>query len=59
MSEQARYEVRFDWGASGAEAVGGDADVIVWVDAIRPPEGSIESRSKGRSGSPSCPARAP
>jgi hypothetical protein len=42
MSEQARYEVRFDWGASGAEAVGGDADVIVWVDAIQPPAGSVD-----------------
>ena len=34
MSEQTRYQVRFDLGATGAHAVGNDADVIVWVDAL-------------------------
>ena len=34
MTEQHRYEVRFDWGTPGAHAVADDADVIVWVDAI-------------------------
>jgi len=33
-SEQGRYQVRFDWGAPGAAAVGGDAHVIVWADAL-------------------------
>ena len=33
-AEQHRYQVRFDWGIAGAEAVASDADVIVWVDAI-------------------------
>jgi len=33
-AEQARYQVRFDWGIDGAIAVAADADVIVWVDAI-------------------------
>jgi 2-phosphosulfolactate phosphatase len=32
--EQSHYQIRFDWGADGATAVGGDADVIVWVDAL-------------------------
>lgn len=32
--EQSRYQVRFDWGTSGLRAVGVDADVVVWVDAI-------------------------
>jgi 2-phosphosulfolactate phosphatase len=32
--EQAAYQVRFDWGLAGVEAVGADADVVVWVDAI-------------------------
>jgi 2-phosphosulfolactate phosphatase len=32
--EQSRYQIRFDWGRAGAHAIGGDADVIVWVDAI-------------------------
>lgn len=36
--EQARYQVRFDWAAAGAQAVGSDADVIVWVDAAAAPE---------------------
>lgn len=33
MTEQQRYQVRFDLGAAGAEAIGADADVLVWVDA--------------------------
>ena len=32
--EQAVYQVRFDWGLAGVEAVGADVDVVVWVDAI-------------------------
>ncbi|MGT2424688.1 2-phosphosulfolactate phosphatase [Amnibacterium kyonggiense] len=36
MGEQSRYQVRFDWGLPGAAAVGGDADVLVWVDAVEP-----------------------
>ncbi len=32
--EQATYQVRFDWGLAGLEAIGADADVVVWVDAI-------------------------
>ena len=32
--EQARYQIRFDWGQAGATAVGADADVVAWVDAI-------------------------
>ena len=31
---QAKYQVRFDWAADGAEAVAADADVVVWVDAL-------------------------
>ena len=36
VGEQSRYQVRFDWGVSGASAVAGDADVLVWVDALDP-----------------------
>jgi 2-phosphosulfolactate phosphatase len=32
MTAQAQYQVRFDWGHSGAVAVGEGADVIIWVD---------------------------
>lgn len=32
--EQKRYQVRFDLGVSGAHAVGSDADVIIWADAL-------------------------
>lgn len=35
--EQTRYQVRFDWAVAGAHAIGTDADVIVWVDAISEP----------------------
>lgn len=31
---QYRYQVRFDWGAAGAAAVGNGVDVIVWVDVL-------------------------
>lgn len=34
MTEQQRYQVRFDFGVAGAHAVGADADIIVWVDAL-------------------------
>ena len=42
VSEQARYQVRFDWAATGAQAVGADADVIVWVDAIASPGARLD-----------------
>jgi hypothetical protein len=31
---QTSYQVRFDWGASGAAAVGVDADVVAWIDEL-------------------------
>lgn len=31
---QADYQVRFEWGASGAAAVGFEADVVAWIDEI-------------------------
>jgi 2-phosphosulfolactate phosphatase len=31
---QYRYQVRFDWGAAGAAAVGNGVDVIVWTDVL-------------------------
>jgi 2-phosphosulfolactate phosphatase len=34
MGEQGRYQVRFDWGVIGAHAIGADADVLIWVDAL-------------------------
>jgi hypothetical protein len=33
--EQSRYQIRFDWGAAGADAVGADADLVIWVDALQ------------------------
>ena len=33
-SNQSRYQVRFDWGVSGADAIAPGAHVIVWVDAL-------------------------
>jgi 2-phosphosulfolactate phosphatase len=32
--EQEQYQVRFDWGVSGARAIGSDADVVVLVDVL-------------------------
>ncbi len=34
--DQSQYQVRFDWGLAGAEAVGADVDVIVVVDVLSP-----------------------
>ncbi len=34
VGEQSRYQVRFDWGVAGAVAVGSDADIVVWADAV-------------------------
>jgi hypothetical protein len=34
VTEQQRYQVRFDWGVDGAAAVADDADVLVWIDAL-------------------------
>ena len=31
---QTSYQVRFDWGRAGADAVGQDADAIVWVSQV-------------------------
>jgi hypothetical protein len=35
--EQGRYQIRFDWGVAGVAAIGADADVVVWADAVTPP----------------------
>lgn len=38
---QTDYQVRFDWGRAGAQAVGVEADVVAWIDELgdepRPP----------------------
>ncbi|MBK4348431.1 2-phosphosulfolactate phosphatase [Lacisediminihabitans changchengi] len=31
---QTQYQVRFEWGVRGAEAIGHDADALVWVDVL-------------------------
>lgn len=31
---QTSYQVRFDWGSSGAAAIAVDADVVAWIDEI-------------------------
>jgi hypothetical protein len=47
MGEQGRYRVRFDWGLIGAIAVAGDADVLVWVDAVDPEPPPLEALPGG------------
>ena len=44
---QAKYQVRFDWGAAGAASVGQDADATVWVSQVLEvagPAGSVSGR---------------
>ena len=43
--EQTRYQVRFDWAVAGAHAIGADADVIVWVDAIAEPGSDLDLKA--------------
>ncbi len=41
---QASYQVRFEWGVTGAAAVGQDADALIWVSqlaGVAGPEGSV------------------
>lgn len=43
-AEQEDYQVRFDWGVAGGDAIGHGADVIIWVDQIGDavaPEGAV------------------
>jgi 2-phosphosulfolactate phosphatase len=44
---QSQYQVRFDWGLAGATAIGGDADVIVWVDQLGFDESGTELPGSG------------
>lgn len=41
-AQQSNYQVRFDWGIDGANAIGVGADVIVVVDALEP-TGAIQA----------------
>ena len=43
-AHQARYQVRFDVGAAGLDRVG-DADVLIWVDALGLADASIATAS--------------
>ncbi|WP_223691905.1 2-phosphosulfolactate phosphatase [Leifsonia poae] len=44
---QAKYQIRFDWGVEGAAAVCSDADVVVWVDVLAPPEAGLNDPLPG------------
>ncbi|MGX5682110.1 2-phosphosulfolactate phosphatase [Schumannella luteola] len=33
-ANQSRYQVRFDWGVAGANAIAPGAHIVVWVDAL-------------------------
>ena len=41
MPSQSKYQVRFDWGIAGAEAVGQGADAVIWVDQLGAPSATI------------------
>jgi 2-phosphosulfolactate phosphatase len=47
--EQGQYQVRFDWGLDGANAIGGDADVLVLVDVLDEDAALVDSM-EGTSG---------
>ncbi|HKH09470.1 MAG TPA: hypothetical protein VKA62_11020 [Agromyces sp.] len=40
---QAKYQVRFDHGATAAGRIAGGADIAVWVDALGPEIGSLDT----------------
>lgn len=42
MTEQQRYQVRFDWALAGAASVADDADVVVWIDELQPVPAPLE-----------------
>lgn len=58
--EQERYQVRFDWGADGAAAVGASADLLVWADAFLddPPPRLTTTASVVRTALPTAAAAA-
>lgn len=47
MVDQERYQVRFDWGLPGVDAVCGGADVVVWIDAVDPAPVPVEEMPTG------------
>jgi 2-phosphosulfolactate phosphatase len=53
MTEQARYQVRLDWGVAGLAAVAEDAEVVVWVDAA-----AQDGTEAGAAPLEACPAGA-
>jgi 2-phosphosulfolactate phosphatase len=52
---QYRYQVRFEWGAPGAAAVGPGVDVVVWVDVL----GASDSSRDTVAGLPARPLAEP
>lgn len=51
MPTQSVYQVRFDWGAAGAESIGVDADAVVWVDQLPASEVAVPQHPLVASGS--------
>jgi 2-phosphosulfolactate phosphatase len=45
--EQGQYQVRFDWGGSGARAIAGGVDVLVLVDVLGEQPGMADSLPAG------------
>ncbi|MGN6325275.1 hypothetical protein [Pseudolysinimonas sp.] len=39
-ASQTSYQVRFDWGAPGRDAIAVDADAVLWVDQLDGADGS-------------------
>ena len=45
---QPQYQVRFDWGVEGGNAIAPGADIVIWVDAL--PGGSADPASISHQG---------
>jgi 2-phosphosulfolactate phosphatase len=41
-ASQSSYQVRFDWGAAGRDAIAVEADAVVWVDQL---DGDADART--------------
>lgn len=42
-ANQTRYQVRFDWGVEGANAIAPGAHIVVWADAL--PDATTDPQS--------------
>lgn len=49
-ANQTRYQVRFDWGVAGADAIAPGAHIVVWVDALADHAAAVDPRAIAHDG---------